>query len=103
MKILLVEDDFALAMGTEFALQAEGYEVIRAKDVSEAKLAVTSSKPDFIKFTNGVVDVAATNKGSDEPLEIDISNLSRDIGLIGTTCKLTSSLAPDISGKMGSA
>lgn len=48
MKILLVEDDFALAMGTEFALQAEGYEVIRAKDVSEAKSAVTSSKPDLI-------------------------------------------------------
>lgn len=48
MKILLVEDDFALAMGTEFALQVEGYEVIRAKDVSEAKLAVTSSKPDLI-------------------------------------------------------
>ncbi len=48
MKILLVEDDFALAMGTEFALQAEGYEVIKAKDVSEAKLAVTSSKPDLI-------------------------------------------------------
>lgn len=29
-KILLVEDDFALAMGTEYALQAEGYEVICA-------------------------------------------------------------------------
>ena len=36
-RILLVEDDFALAMGTEYALQAEGYEVIHATNLSEAR------------------------------------------------------------------
>lgn len=36
-KILLVEDDFALAMGTEYALQAEGYEVVHASNLGEAR------------------------------------------------------------------
>lgn len=36
-KILLVEDDFALAMGTEYALQAEGYEVICANCLQQAR------------------------------------------------------------------
>mgnify|MGYP002514725294 CR=1 FL=1 len=35
--ILLVEDDFALAMGTEYALQAEGYTVFHASTVAEAR------------------------------------------------------------------
>lgn len=35
--ILLVEDDFALAMGTEYALQAEGYEVVRAGSLTTAR------------------------------------------------------------------
>ncbi len=39
-KILLVEDDFALAMGTEYALQAEGYEVIHASNLSNARAAM---------------------------------------------------------------
>ena len=38
--ILLVEDDFALAMGTEYALQAEGYTVIHARDLDSARAAV---------------------------------------------------------------
>ncbi len=48
MKILLVEDDFALAMGTEFALQAEGYEVLKAKNVAEARMVTEASLPDLI-------------------------------------------------------
>lgn len=36
-KILLVEDDFALAMGTEYALQTEGYEVVRAGTLAQAE------------------------------------------------------------------
>ena len=36
-RILLVEDDFALAMGTEYALQSEGYEVVRAENVKRAR------------------------------------------------------------------
>lgn len=39
-KILLVEDDFALAMGTEYALQAEGYEVVHASNLESAKVAI---------------------------------------------------------------
>lgn len=34
--ILMVEDDFALAMGTEYALQSEGYEVIHAGNLKQA-------------------------------------------------------------------
>ena len=36
-RILLVEDDYALAMGTEYTLKAEGYEVSVAKDIVEAR------------------------------------------------------------------
>lgn len=35
--ILLVEDDYALAMGTEYALQAEGYEVRHAGNLEAAR------------------------------------------------------------------
>lgn len=40
-KILLVEDDFALAMGTEYALQAEGYVVVHAGNLASAREALT--------------------------------------------------------------
>ena len=36
-KILMVEDDFALAMGTEYALTSEGYEVVSAGTLAEAR------------------------------------------------------------------
>lgn len=42
--ILLVEDDFALAMGTEYALQAEGYTVIHAGDLEAARVAFHESE-----------------------------------------------------------
>lgn len=42
-KILLVEDDFALAMGTEYALQSEGYEVICAENLKRARELVQGS------------------------------------------------------------
>ena len=32
--ILLVEDDYALAMGTEYVLKAEGYEVMHASNLA---------------------------------------------------------------------
>ena len=35
-KILMVEDDFALAMGTEYALTSEGYEVVSANTLADA-------------------------------------------------------------------
>lgn len=42
-KILLVEDDFALAMGTEYALQAEGYEVVHAANLESAREALSQT------------------------------------------------------------
>ncbi len=36
-RILMVEDDFALAMGTEYALQSDGYEVVRAGNLETAR------------------------------------------------------------------
>ena len=36
-RVLLVEDDFALAMGTTYTLKAEGYEVLHAKNLAEAR------------------------------------------------------------------
>lgn len=41
-KILLVEDDFALAMGTEYALQSEGYEVVCAENLKKARGLLTA-------------------------------------------------------------
>lgn len=46
--ILLVEDDFALAMGTEYTLQAEGYTVIQAGTIQSAREALRSGNPDLI-------------------------------------------------------
>ena len=36
-RILLIEDDYALAMGTTYTLKAEGYEVGHAKNLAEAR------------------------------------------------------------------
>lgn len=36
-RILVLEDDYALAMGIEYALQAEGYEVLHASTLQEAR------------------------------------------------------------------
>jgi DNA-binding NtrC family response regulator len=37
-KILMVEDDFALAMGTEYALTSEGYAVTTAGNLAQAHI-----------------------------------------------------------------
>ena len=47
-KILLVEDDFALAMGTEYTLRAEGYTVIQAGTLRRAREVMQSDNPDLI-------------------------------------------------------
>lgn len=47
-RILLVEDDEALAMGIEFTLKDEGYEVNKVSRVEEAKILVRSEKFDLI-------------------------------------------------------
>ena len=43
--ILLVEDDYALAMGTEYTLRAEGYEIRHAKNLAEARELVDVAAP----------------------------------------------------------
>lgn len=48
MLILLVEDDQALAMGTEYALKAENYEVMVAKNLSAAKESFEKKIPDLV-------------------------------------------------------
>jgi two-component system, OmpR family, response regulator VicR len=47
-KLLLVEDDESLALGIEFTLKDEGYEVFRASTVKEAKTLFESQKFDLI-------------------------------------------------------
>lgn len=42
-RILLVEDDHALAMGTTYTLKAEGYEVEHAKNLAQAREKISSS------------------------------------------------------------
>ncbi len=42
-RILLVEDDHALAMGTTYTLKAEGYEVEHAKNLAQAREKIASS------------------------------------------------------------
>ena len=60
-KILLVEDDFALAMGTEYTLKTEHYEVVHASDLKTARKCL---QPDIdlvlldvpVKFLTAVSD-----------------------------------------------
>lgn len=47
-RLLLVEDDEALALGIEFTLKDEGYEVFVASSVSEAKYIIEREKLDLI-------------------------------------------------------
>jgi DNA-binding response OmpR family regulator len=46
-KILLVEDDYALAMGTEYTLKTEGYEVFHGSSIAEAKKLI-DRQPDLV-------------------------------------------------------
>ncbi len=46
-KILLIEDDYALAMGTEYTLKSEGYEVVHAKNLAEARAVVMKPENDL--------------------------------------------------------
>ena len=44
--LLLIEDDYALAMGTEYTLKAEGYVVKHAKNLAEARKLLSDSSDD---------------------------------------------------------
>jgi DNA-binding response OmpR family regulator len=47
-RLLLVEDDEALALGIEFTLKDEGYEVLRAATIKGGKELFESENPDLI-------------------------------------------------------
>ena len=47
-KLLLVEDDEALALGIEFTLKDEGYEVVTASTIREGKILFEEEKLDLI-------------------------------------------------------
>ena len=50
MKLLLVEDDKTIAMGLEYSMEQEGYQVILCHDVASAKKAFTEHKFDLCLF-----------------------------------------------------
>ena len=47
-QILLIEDDYALAMGTTYTLKAEGYEVGHAKNLAEARELLSTNNYSLI-------------------------------------------------------
>ena len=54
--ILLVEDDYALAMGTEYTLRAEGYEIRHAKNLAEAR-EIVGADAQMTQGNAGVVNL----------------------------------------------
>ena len=47
MRVLLVEDDEAITMGLSYSLEKEGYEVVPAKNATEARSVWTTGKYDI--------------------------------------------------------
>ena len=47
MRVLLVEDDEAITMGLSYSLEKEGYEVVTAKNATEARSVWTTGKYDI--------------------------------------------------------
>jgi DNA-binding response OmpR family regulator len=47
MRVLLVEDDEAITMGLSYSLEKEGYEVVTAKNATEARAVWTTGKYDI--------------------------------------------------------
>lgn len=45
--ILLVEDDYALALGTEYSLKAEGYQVVHARNLADARKHLLTDRESF--------------------------------------------------------
>ena len=58
-RILIVEDEFAVARGIQFALQQEGYEVAVARSGEEGLDFATTQAPDLIVLDADPLDEAA--------------------------------------------
>ena len=56
MKILLVEDDVTLAMGIEYSLKNEGFEVKHVKNVKEANLEIKELNYDIVLLDETLPD-----------------------------------------------
>lgn len=85
--ILLVEDDEALAMGIEFSLKDEGYEVLRAATAEEAKNRLQSEKADLILLDvnlpdgNGYEICKYIRKSSNVPI-IFLTALDEEVNIV---------------------
>lgn len=54
--ILLIEDDHALNMGLSYALEAEGYQVISAKDLRLGEALLRDSQVDLLLLDGNLPD-----------------------------------------------
>lgn len=74
MKLLVVEDDGSIAMGIEYALQQEGYEVVLKDTVAKGKEALVSDQIDLCLLDLGLPDGSgyevcrAAKEGQDIPV-----------------------------------
>lgn len=76
--ILLVEDDFALAMATQYALEAEGYKVIHAAKIADARKELEKN-PDLI-----LLDVMLPD-GNGYDFCIEVRKLNKQVPIIFLT------------------
>lgn len=86
-RLLLVEDDEALALGIEFTLKDEGYEVIRASTLEEGKALFEGGKPELIILDvnlpdgNGYDLCKYIRKKSDTPI-IFLTALDEEVNVV---------------------
>jgi DNA-binding response OmpR family regulator len=86
-RLLLVEDDEALALGIEFTLKDEGYEVLRASTVEEGKALFEGGKPELIILDvnlpdgNGYDLCKYIRKKSDTPI-IFLTALDEEVNVV---------------------
>ncbi|MBQ9278719.1 MAG: response regulator transcription factor [Lachnospiraceae bacterium] len=75
MRILLLEDDIALAMGIEYSLKSEGYEVTHIPTFNEGKIIIENINVND-KSTVGIFDVMLPDGNG-----FDLLTLLRDKGI----------------------
>lgn len=86
-RLLLVEDDEALALGIEFTLKDEGYEVIRASTLEEGKALFEEGKPELIILDVNLPDGSGYDlckyirKKSDTPI-IFLTALDEEVNVV---------------------
>lgn len=86
-KILFVEDDEALALGVEYTLREEGYEVYRARTVKESKKQVDENTYDLVLLDINLPDgngyeVCKYIKASNDTPIIFLTALDEEVNVI---------------------